>query len=182
MAAEQVIQDVAKRYQLSEGAVKALVQALQQGSGSMAQFNHPDLGGMGQWSRGGMIMIGDMFNNDLKARIAGALEELAKSHDQGVFKSSVSTGANTATSSTTSSNWWPAELGAPSSAGAQNEVRYAVFPNKQRLAIQQGGTVKVYDTKDHQIYGVSQQQGSSYSLAFTSQHGVVNLESLPLVQ
>ncbi len=27
----------------------------------------PELGGMGQWSTGGMLMIGDMFNNGLKA-------------------------------------------------------------------------------------------------------------------
>lgn len=39
----------------------------------------------------------------------------------------------------------------------------------------------LYDTGDHQIGGVSQQQGSSYSLSFTSQHGPVRLEELPVV-
>ena len=178
METDQLIQEIAKRYQLSEGAVSVLVQALQQGSGSMAQFNHPELGGMGQWSRGGMIMIGDMFNNDLKARVSGALTDLAKANEQGAFKSAESS----ASSSTYSNQWWPAELGMPSSAGAQNDMRYAIFPAKQRLAIQQAGTIKIYDTKDHQIHGVSQQQGSTYSLSFTSQLGQVKLEELPLVQ
>jgi hypothetical protein len=26
--------------------------------GTLAQFNHPELGGMGQWSKGGMLMGG----------------------------------------------------------------------------------------------------------------------------
>ena len=45
--------------------------------GSQAQFNHPDLGGMGQWSGGGMIMIGDMFNQGLKHRVDALCNELA---------------------------------------------------------------------------------------------------------
>ena len=32
-------------------------------------------------------------------------------------------------------NWWPADLGVPSRLGAQNDVRYAYFPAKRRLAV-----------------------------------------------
>jgi hypothetical protein len=32
---------------------------------------------MGQWSRGGMIMIGDMFNQGLKHRVDTLCKELA---------------------------------------------------------------------------------------------------------
>jgi hypothetical protein len=39
------------------------------------------------------------------------------------------------------SNWWPADLGIPSSLGAQNEVRYAYFPVTRRLAIDINGIV-----------------------------------------
>ena len=39
----------------------------------------------------------------------------------------------------------------------------------------------VYDTLDHQIGGVSQQQGAGASLTFTSQHGTVPVASLPVV-
>jgi hypothetical protein len=41
--------------------------------------------------------------------------------------------------------------------------------------------VTVYDTLDHQIGGVSQQQGSGGSLTFTSQYGTVSVSSLPIV-
>ena len=51
--------------------------AVRRGGGGQAQFSHPDLGGMGQWSRGGMTQVGDMFNNSLKAQVAAACQDLA---------------------------------------------------------------------------------------------------------
>ena len=41
-------------------------------------------------------------------------------------------------------NLWPAELGNPSSTGAQNNLSYAVFPATRRLAIQNNGQMTVY--------------------------------------
>jgi hypothetical protein len=43
----------------------------------MAQFSHPELGGMGQWS-GGMTMIGDLSNSELKGRVERVCLELAE--------------------------------------------------------------------------------------------------------
>jgi hypothetical protein len=77
--------------------------------------------------------------------------------------------------------WWPDDLGAPGSSGSQNEVRYAFFPSSRRLAVEQSGTVTVYDSGDHQISGVSQQQGGGHSMAFTSQKGEVKVNMLKKV-
>ena len=74
--------------------------------------------------------------------------------------------------------WWPAALGQPSSSGAQNDARYAFFPDKRRLLIEQDGALSTYDTGDHQIGGVSQAQSDRRHLAFTSQNGTVDLDSL----
>lgn len=68
---------VARATGLSEPAVAALFDALVRGNGSMAQFNHPDLGGLDQWMRGGMVMVGDMFNTALAGKVSRACEELA---------------------------------------------------------------------------------------------------------
>lgn len=73
---QQLINDLAQRYGVSNEAVLALLQALINGGGTMAQFNHPDLGGSGQWMRGGMTMVGDMFNYTLKATVDGLCSEL----------------------------------------------------------------------------------------------------------
>src|SRR5580704_8061402 len=80
-----------------------------------------------------------------------------------------------------SSNWWPAELGSPASTGAQNNLQYACFPVSRRLAIRQGDQVSVYDTGEHRISGVSQQQSGDQSLTFTSQLGLVRVADLRLV-
>jgi hypothetical protein len=49
------------------------------------------------------------------------------------------------------------------------------------LAIEINGHVTVYDTLHHQISGVSQQQSAGASLTFTSQFGLVQLASLPVI-
>src|SRR5712672_2754381 len=55
-----------------------LLQALVNSNGSMAQFNHSELGGSGQWMRGGMTMVGDMFNYGLKSKVDGLCSELSQ--------------------------------------------------------------------------------------------------------
>lgn len=77
--------------------------------------------------------------------------------------------------------WWPADLGQPSSTGSQNEMRYAYFPQARRLAVNVNGKISVYDTMDHQIGGFSQQQSGGSSVTFTSQYGLVSLLSLPII-
>ena len=78
-------------------------------------------------------------------------------------------------------DWWGPELRYPNSTGAQNGIRYAIFGQARRLAVEQGGRVTVYDTLDHQIGGVSQQQSGSATLNFSSQYGQVDVGSLPVV-
>jgi hypothetical protein len=79
-------------------------------------------------------------------------------------------------------SWWLAELASPSSSGGENDVRYAYFPQKQRLAILQNGKVTVYDTLHHNIQGVLQQQQQDNAfgvLTFSSQFGTFSVDTLP---
>ena len=164
------IATVAQRHGFSPDAVRALAEALRHGGGRMAQFNHPELGGMGQWAAGGMIMIGDMFNNGLKARVDALCRDLA------AMPGPVPAAAEQQPGQT--GHWWPEGLGTPSATGAQNEMRYACFPGQRRLAVMRDGHVRVYDTGEHRIGGFSQQQSGSQSLSFGSQLGTVRLEDL----
>jgi hypothetical protein len=214
----QQVQDLANRYGVSLDAAMTLLQALVAGNGTMAQFNHPELGGGGQWLAGGMIMLGDMFNQGLKAKVDGLCNELAallarqpppppasfqyqggggQMPPQGGGQMPQQGGGYAAPVSGEpigghvslfvpgaegGGHWWPAELGIPATSGAQNNLRYAYFPASRRLAVDLDGQVTVYDTLDHQIGGVSQQQGGGgASLTFTSQYGVVSVVSLPVV-
>ena len=74
--------------------------------------------------------------------------------------------------------WWPENLGHPATTGAQNNMRYAVFPQARRLLVEQNGQLTTYNTADHQIGGAAQQSSHTQSLTFTSQHGPIDLETL----
>ena len=52
------------------------------------------------------------------------------------------------------------------------------FRKTRRLAIGRGERVELYDTGEHRIHGVSQQQGAGTDLRFTSQLGTVALHDL----
>lgn len=172
-AGQNVVNDVSRRYNLSQDAVVHMLIAVSNGGGSMAQFNCPELGGSGQWMRGGMTMVGDMFNHGLKMTVDNLCNELSG------YLASMQLFPPLPQGTFGSAQWWPGDLGSPFSSGAQNNIRYAVFP--QRLAVEMNGQVSVYDTLNHQIGGVSQQQGGDTSLTFSSQFGTIAVNSLPLV-
>ncbi|TWT73549.1 hypothetical protein Pla123a_38850 [Posidoniimonas polymericola] len=198
---QQVVNDLSQRHGFSQDAVTHMMFAVLNGNGSMAQFNHPEFGGSGQWMNGGMMMLGDMFNHGLKSRVGSLCQDIANILvnqpgllQSGSFQSQSQSGGGQQNQATGApmgqsslfvpdpeENWWPTDLGAPSATGNQNNVRYAYFANIGRLAVKTGGQVWVYDTLNHQIGGFSQQQGSGSSITFSSQFGTVALSSLPVV-
>ncbi len=159
-----MVEDLAQRHGFSVDAVTAMLQAVAAGGGGMAQFDHSEFGGMGQWSQGGMTMIGDMFNNALKARVDGLCADLAgllarqpqgSPSQRGASRRARARAASrwlpnsprgmgdvslfVPVAGRASGSWWPGELGYPSSIGQQNDIRYAVFPGARRLAIEIAG-------------------------------------------
>jgi hypothetical protein len=166
------LDELAQKYSVSVEAVRVLQDALRRGGGRQAQFSHPDLGGMGQWSAGGMTQVGDMFNTGLKDKVNALCSALAKD---------AADAPTPAPKQGDSSNWWPAGLGHASATGAQNGMRYACFPDSHRVAVEQAGKVTLYDSGDHRISGVSQQQSSSQDLTFSSQKGTIRATDLPVV-
>ena len=172
-AGSDLVSEIASRYNLSHDAVIHMLISVNNGGGTMAQFNCPELGGSGQWMSGGMTMVGDMFNNGLKNTVDNLCTELSNAIISMQIFPVIPAGTPN------SSQWWPSEYGSPFSSGAQNNIRYAIFSGK--LAVELNGQVTVYDTLDHNIAGVSQQQGGDTSLTFSSQFGTVSVSQLPVI-
>ena len=166
------VNTISQQSGFSPDAVTHMLYAVLNGGGTMAQFGHPEFGGSGQWMQGGMLMLSDLFNHNLKNRVDNLCYELSNlmASDNRLLKETAQ-----------SKNWWPEGLGIANATGGQNTMRYAYFANEQRLAIDTNGEVWVYDTLDHQIGGFSQQQGLGGSIQLNSQYGTVNLNSLPVV-
>jgi hypothetical protein len=181
------LKEVAKNQGFSEQTTTELYLALVRGNGTMAQFNNPEVGGMGQWLRGGMIMVGDMFNNNLKSRVTALFNELSTIYEQQPLAVEVKETTHHAednndlvNSSTPTIDYIPPQWGQPSASGSQNETRYAYYPQAHRLLVIRNGESWVFDTADHQIGGV-QQQNDRGEMTFTSQYGIVSLNRLTVV-
>jgi len=205
-AGVQAVQDIAQRHGFSFEAVQTMLDAVINGNGSMAQFSHYEFGGSGQWMQGGMTMIGDMFNNYLKGRVDNLCAELSRlianqpdlvrsgsfqsqsqngntvyNQSGGGFGNPVNNPNSLFVAAPVQPDWWGPGLKWPNSSGGQNGMRYAWFSQARRLAIESNGQVIIYDTLDHNIGGVSQQQSGGYSVTFSSQYGYVDLSRLPVI-
>lgn len=89
----QLIRTLAQQHGISEGAVEALWLAVQAGNGTAAQFSHPELGGMGQWMAGGMVMVGDFNKTHLQSTVMQICTAIA-AHLQGQRVAAQSKAAN----------------------------------------------------------------------------------------
>ncbi len=176
----EIVTTIAQQHGVAVDAAEAALAALRRGRGSMAQFSHPDFGGMAQWSAGGMSMVGDMFNAATKAKLDGVLQDLAQALRRGdlLMDEARSGDAN----ETTRFGDWPSEFGPAATIGSQNDMRYAFFPSARRLVIEDRGKRTIYDTGEHMITGVAQQQSLDRTLTFRSQLGAVTIADLPIVE
>jgi hypothetical protein len=176
----EVVERLAKQHAVSTAAVKVIMTALRNSGGRMAQFSHADFGGMSQWSPG-MSMVGDMFNTQLKSKLDALCTDIAAQ-----LKESLRAGGGgrpeaegiSYRSMSGSADWWPSGFGRSRAVGAQNDMRYAVFPESRRLVLDDHGAISIYDTGSHQIYGVAQAQSGDQTLSFTSQDGLVRVANL----
>ncbi|PZQ65201.1 MAG: hypothetical protein DI563_25860 [Variovorax paradoxus] len=164
---------LASRHGFSIEALNELSRAISAGGGAMAQFSHPELGGSGQWMRNGMVMVGDMFNHRLAGRVAALCEELAP-----LVGASVPPAGQSPFDMVGHPPSAQEQFGLPAASGSQNGMRYAWFPAHRRLVVEGHGRRRVFDTADHAIHGVAQQQSAGGTITFTSQHGPVDLASL----
>lgn len=144
----------AQKHQVSVSAVQHLAQAIARGNGTQAQFNHPDLGGMGQWMPT-MLMIGDAFNYALKAKVDVLCHELARSYQDGEIPTAAKI------SIMNQMQWWSYDFGNPTLIGGQNDIRYVYFAQRDRLIIQRNSKEYLYDTAPYSLTGVSQQQANN---------------------
>jgi hypothetical protein len=125
----RAVDEIAHRTGFSQDAVTSMLFSMMAGRGGMAQFSHPEFGGSGQWMAGGAIMISDMFNNALKARVAALCNELSalirsdpdfaaadsfQSQSQGA-RGNIQRGSSSLLEAEgpDQSNWWPSDLGVP---------------------------------------------------------------------
>lgn len=172
----KTIKALAKQYSVSEETVRILLEGLKQSGGYQVQFNIPELGGMGQW-QGGMVMIGDMFNNSLKAKVAELCSALVPVVQELVQEEQ--TKRSEAMKTPSSKKEATKTRSSPSFSGSQNGVKYTYFSAEDRLEIEENGKVKAYSTKGYALSGVQQaQDNAGQTLSFSYPGGTVKVKDL----
>src|SRR6202167_797262 len=73
----RAVEEIAHRTGFSQDAVTSMLFSIVSGRRGMAQFSHPELGGWRHWMVGCAVMISDMFNNALEARVDALCNELS---------------------------------------------------------------------------------------------------------
>lgn len=157
--------ELAAKYGIRHEVVEELLTKLRRTGGKQVQFSDESLGGMGQWSDG-MVMIGRMGDDALKAKVAALCAELARlaQSDEPDTKGHTVPSLNVPPAAATPS---------ASAAGSQNGIRYAYFAADNRLEIERDGVKKTYDATGYPIRGVAQDQSSDAAgvLRFTTADG-----------
>ncbi len=162
---EEVIRELASEHSVTLSTVATLLHGLQATGGNQVQFNISELGGMGQWQPN-LVMVGDMFNHELKAkvdRICTALSELSRQLPREVADP---TGTLLGRTQATFK-------------GSQNDSHYSYYADENRLVIYHEGKNTSYDTTGYSLTGVQQAQNSnSKGLSFTYPGGNVAVADL----
>lgn len=173
---QQIVKDLIFRYYISEEAVLHLLFALVRGNGVIAQFSHPELGGIGQWRQGATTIMKDEWCSTLQTEMRVLVENLCIELSQ-LMREQQLLQPSAINAQTT---WYPAELGVPTSSGGEGDFRYAYFVGNSRLAIEENGEVNVYNSLDNQIIDVLRSQDGGDWLLNTP-YGMVKVSKLPFL-
>ena len=168
---------VAQRHGSARAPVASFTSA-RSGGGRQAQFSHPELGGMGQWS-GGMTQIGDMFNDALKAKVSAFCQEMSAHAPGARAAQNVYEGGRRRRPGRCAARTAGGPRARPTHVvrGAeQHELR--LLPGQAPARLSRDGRVTVYDTGEHRLTGFSQQQPGTGDFAFAGQSGPVALHEL----
>lgn len=163
----KTIAEIAAEFKVQEITVSKLLDGLQKNSGRQVQFNIAELGGMGQWQSGGMVMVGDMFNNELKAKVDRLCKVLvqmpAKAESNPFVPIQSSVGSNRFANIK----------------GSQNGISYAYYQTEAILEITDENGLKKYSTEGYLLTGVQQSQSNdSRKLSFSHSGGSVEIKDL----
>lgn len=173
------IKALAAQYSVSEETVQILLVGLKQSGGYQVQFNIPELGGMGQW-QGGMVMVGDMFNYSLKAKVAELCSALVPIVQELIQEEQTERSAADQTASLKQKS--AKTRSSPSFSGSQNGAKYTYYAAEDLLEIEENGKVETYNTKGYALSGVQQaQDNAGRTLSFSYPGGAVKVKDLKKV-
>lgn len=175
---EQEYQRIAQQYGVSAEAVQQLAHALIRGRLKTARFNHPELGGIGKWRRGD-VLLGDVRDEDHKTLVWRLAEELMP-----LLKHVPLPASSEENEQTLVMPWWGDRLlGEPIITDRFESVQYGYFLESRRVIVLRGDDLIHYDADGLLVTGLVRRVSPSRGLELILQTvtGEVNVEALPII-
>lgn len=165
----ETIKQLADRHGFSPELAQNLLNELRRSGGRQAQFNDPALGGMGMW-QSGQLMIGDMVNHGLKAKVAAFLADLTALLEVSPDASPELTWRAEKMASMAQNQATISQSGGGSGFSVmQNGVSYRYAAERNELVVNDN---EVYDTTGLRVIGIhSQQQNGRGVLILNTDQG-----------
>jgi hypothetical protein len=176
----ETIKQLAERHGFSPDLAQTLLDELRRNGGRQAQFNDPALGGMGMW-QSGQLMIGDMINHRLKAKVAAFLADLAALLQASPDASPELTWRAEKMASMAQNQASISQSGGGGGFSVmQNGVSYRYTADRNELVVNE---TDVYDTTGLRILGIhSQQQNGRGTLVLNTDQGPRQIGDLKRVR
>jgi hypothetical protein len=176
---DEFIAKIAVRYSVSKEAVAMVLNGLKATGGRRVEFNHSDFGGLCHWAPT-RTLVEDMVNYEASAKLKAVVGDLLEylRFRPTSFGKLAGPAVTYRPGESRPTDWWPAELPAPETTGSQGRLRYAIFPDAHRLAIEDSGTVTIFDTLNHRLTDISRVPGPDQALTFRSDVGLVTISDL----
>lgn len=173
---------VSATYGLSIEAIEVLAQALVEGGYRSASFNHRELGGVGKWN-GGDVILGDMSQEAWRLKIWRAIQALLPTLQQTIRAAPV---ADTDDATFVMMWWADVTLREPAISGVFESLTYGYFLEAGRVVVRNEDhhTLMHYDARGLLVTGLDVAAGERGQrvLVLRSINGDVPVHELPPIE
>jgi hypothetical protein len=177
---DKILAKIGEQHGFSLDAMQALGAELLRGGLKRARFNHPELGGIGMWSHG-EVVIGDMSDEETRVRIWQVVDALMPALKQ----VEVSEDVRRATQDQTLvMPWWgDIKLGSPAVQGVMESLTYGYFLESHRVIVRKDDKITHYDASGLAVMdiGIVYGERAMPQVALQLVDGTVPVSDLPII-
>lgn len=180
-----LLQSLAQKHDVPLEAVQSLALELARTRGRAVRFDIAALGGEGRWKYGEVASVGNGFNEDLNHLVTAlcmAIADALQDREDTLLFDRTEAPAPSVKPANQPYRWWPAAFGDPTVEGQISGMRYACFPEQDRIVLQHNLRTRFFDTAGYRVDALMQTdiQGFTGILVQTNK-GPLMLHTLPEV-
>lgn len=173
---QTLYQQLSNTHHVSVEAIQVLVRALVEGGYRSANFNHPELGGVGKWN-GGDVILGDMSQEALRLKIWRIVQGLLPTLQQTIPPEPIQEA-----DATFVMPWWnDVTLREPVLKGMFESTTFGYFLEGARVVVKQSEHITHYDASGHLVTDLQMMSGARGQMVLVLQtlSGDIAVSDLP---